>query len=71
MTAAARQRVRPMNEPAAASAALKAMRDDIYRQKILRARKLTPEQRLAEFVTFDAQVSFDTLAWGKRDVGTS
>ena len=28
--------------------ALKALQDDIYREKILRARKLTPEQRLAD-----------------------
>lgn len=28
-------------------------------------------QRLSEFVTFDAQVSFDTLTWGRRHVGTS
>jgi hypothetical protein len=27
--------------------------------------------RLSEFVTFDAQVSFDTLTWGKRHVGVS
>lgn len=31
-----------------AAASLKAMQDDIYREKILRARKLTPEQRLAD-----------------------
>ncbi len=35
-----------MSEEAAAS--LKAMQDDIYREKILRARKMTPEQRLAD-----------------------
>lgn len=29
-------------------AALKALQDDIYREKILRSRKLTVEQRLAE-----------------------
>lgn len=29
-------------------AALKALQDDIYREKILRARRLTPEQRLAD-----------------------
>ena len=29
-------------------AALKALQDDIYREKILRARKLTVEQRLAD-----------------------
>jgi hypothetical protein len=28
-------------------------------------------RRLSEFVTFDALVSFDTLTWGKRHVGTS
>ena len=29
-------------------AALKALQDDIYREKVLRARKMTPEERLAE-----------------------
>ncbi|MBI5801022.1 MAG: hypothetical protein HZA92_09910 [Verrucomicrobia bacterium] len=29
-------------------AALKALQDDIYREKILRARRMTPEQRLAD-----------------------
>jgi len=29
-------------------AALKALQDDIYREKILRSRTMTPEQRLAE-----------------------
>jgi hypothetical protein len=28
--------------------ALKALQDDIYREKVLRARKLTPEQRLSD-----------------------
>jgi hypothetical protein len=28
-------------------------------------------RRLSEFVIFDAQVSFDTLTWGKRHVATS
>jgi len=37
-----------MNKPDDAAVALKAMQDDIYREKILRARKLTPEQRLAD-----------------------
>ncbi len=37
-----------MSEPDHAATALKAMQDDIYREKILRARKLTPEQRLAD-----------------------
>jgi hypothetical protein len=36
-----------VSDPAAA-AALKAMQDDIYREKILRARKSTLEQRLAD-----------------------
>ena len=30
------------------AAALKAMQDDIYRERILRARRMTPEQRLAD-----------------------
>jgi len=33
---------------AEAAASLKAMQDDIYREKILRAREMTPEQRLAD-----------------------
>lgn len=37
-----------MIEPDDAAASLKAMQDAIYREKILRARKLTPEQRLAD-----------------------
>jgi hypothetical protein len=37
-----------MSEPDDAAASLKAMQDAIYREKILRARKLTPEQRLAD-----------------------
>lgn len=35
-----------MTEQAAAD--LKAMQDDIYRERILRSRKMTPEQRLAD-----------------------
>jgi hypothetical protein len=30
------------------AAALRALQDDIYRERILRARRMTPEQRLAE-----------------------
>jgi hypothetical protein len=37
-----------MNQSDQAAASLKAMQDDIYREKILRARKLTMEQRLAD-----------------------
>jgi hypothetical protein len=39
-----------MNEPDPdrAAAELKAMQDDIYREKILRARRQTPEERLAD-----------------------
>lgn len=35
-------------DPDLAAAELKAMQDDIYREKILRARRQTPEQRLAD-----------------------
>ena len=35
-------------DPELAAAELKAMQDDIYREKILRARRQTPEQRLAD-----------------------
>lgn len=37
-----------MNQSDQAAASLKAMQDDVYREKILRARKLTMEQRLAD-----------------------
>lgn len=39
-----------MNEPDPdrAAAELKAMQDDIYREKVLRARRQTPEERLAD-----------------------
>lgn len=37
-----------MSESEEAAISLKAMQDSIYREKILRARKLTPEQRLAD-----------------------
>lgn len=39
-----------MNEqhPESDMAALKAMQDDIYREKVLRARRQTPEERLAD-----------------------
>ena len=35
-------------DPALAAAELKAMQDSIYREKILRARRQTPEERLAD-----------------------
>jgi hypothetical protein len=35
-------------DPARAAAELKALQDDIYREKILRARRQTPEERLAD-----------------------
>ena len=35
-------------DPDLAAAELKAMQDDIYREKILRARRQTPEERLAD-----------------------
>lgn len=36
------------NTPDRAAAELKAMQDSIYREKILRARRQTPEERLAD-----------------------
>ncbi|MEX1118502.1 MAG: hypothetical protein WEB60_06870 [Terrimicrobiaceae bacterium] len=36
------------NNPHDDPAALKALQDDIYREKILRARSMTPEQRLSD-----------------------
>ncbi len=38
----------PPHDPSRAAAELKAMQDDIYREKILRARRQTPEERLAD-----------------------
>ena len=38
----------PSTDSARANADLKAMQDDIYREKILRARRQTPEERLAD-----------------------
>lgn len=37
-----------MNNPHEDPAALKALQDAIYRERILRARSMTPEERLAE-----------------------
>jgi hypothetical protein len=43
--------------PAIAAAELKAMQDSIYREKILRARRQTPEERLADvFELSDAEM---------------
>ena len=39
---------RGMSNPHETPGALKALQDDIYREKVLRARKQTPEQRMAD-----------------------
>lgn len=51
--------MRLMNDPADAATALMGMQDDIYREKTLRARKLTPEQRLADVFELSNPVSLD------------
>lgn len=51
-------------------AALKALQDDIYREKILRARMMTPEQRLADvFELSDHQFGM-MLAGAMHRLGT-
>ncbi len=61
MAASARWHALLMNDPADAAASLKAMQDDIYREKILRARKLTPEQRLADAFELSNQTCYRAL----------
>ena len=57
-------------------AALKALQDAIYRDKVLRARSMTPDQRLAEVFELTNSV-FERMhggamwQWGKRLIGTS
>lgn len=51
-------------------AALKALQDDIYREKILRARALTPEQRLAETFELSERQFGMMLAGAMHRLGT-
>jgi hypothetical protein len=50
--------------------ALKALQDDIYREKILRARAMTPEQRLAEVFELTNFVFGNMLAGAMWQLGT-
>ena len=43
-------------------AALKSLQDDIYREKILRARAMTPEQRMEEMFRLSEEASRTMLA---------
>jgi hypothetical protein len=57
--------------PDRAAAELKAMQDSIYREKILRARRQTPEERLADvFELSDHQFGM-MLAGAMHKLGTS
>ncbi|HEY5792152.1 MAG TPA: hypothetical protein VIS74_02565, partial [Chthoniobacterales bacterium] len=51
-------------------AALKALQDDIYREKILRARAMTPEQRLADVFELSNQQFGMMLAGAMHRLGT-
>ena len=57
--------------PAQADAELKAVQDSIYREKILRARRQTPEERLADvFELSDHQFQM-MLAGAMNRIGTT
>ena len=59
-----------MSNPHEDPAALKALQDSIYRERILRARRMTPEERLAEaFEQSDFQMSM-MLAGAMSRLGT-
>jgi hypothetical protein len=51
-------------------AAFKALTDDIYREKILRARSMTPEQRMAEIFDLSDQQFGMMLAGAMHRMGT-
>ena len=51
-------------------AALKALQDDIYRERILRARAMTPEQRLASAIEMTNFVFGNMLAGAMWQIGT-
>jgi hypothetical protein len=52
-------------------AALKALQDDIYRERILRARKMTMEQRLADVFELSNHQFGMMLAGAMHRLGTS
>ena len=56
----------PHDEPAA----LKALQDDIYRERVLRARGLTVEQRLSDVFELSNQVFGMMLAGAMHRLGT-
>jgi hypothetical protein len=57
-------------DPELAAAELKAMQDDIYREKILRARKQTPEQRLADVFELSNHQFGMMLGGAMHQIGT-
>ncbi len=50
--------------------ALQALQDDLYREKILRARKMTPEQRLADVFELSEHQFGMMLAGALQRLGT-
>ena len=52
-------------------AALKALQDDLYREKVLRARAMTPEERLAEALELTNGVFARMHAGAMWQLGTS
>jgi hypothetical protein len=58
-------------DPDIAAAELKAMQDSIYREKILRARRQTPEERLADVFELSNHQFGMMLGGAMHRVGTS
>ena len=58
-------------DPDLAAAELKAMQDDIYREKILRARKQTPEERLADVFELSNHQFAMMLGGAMHRIGTT
>ena len=52
-------------------AALKALQDDIYREKVLRARAMTPQQRLGEAIELTNFVFSNMHAGAMWQLGTT
>jgi hypothetical protein len=52
-------------------AALKALQDDIYRERVLRARKMTPEERLADVLELTNSVFTRMHEGAMWQLGTS
>ncbi len=58
-------------DPDLAAAELKAMQDSIYREKILRARRQTPEERLADVFELSNHQFGMMLGGAMHRIGTS